>query len=586
MAAFGRPGSETRSVYSIVQRFLSRKPAGNDSARLIRAFVLLLLGLCVGTGAAASDTYLHRGIESGAEEPFVLQTTGREHAVNVDLRSFPQAQLEQIADVLQRNGYRYVRQTFAWNEIEPNRGGFTWEKYDTIVRTLESRGLQIVAVLHRSPDWARDPSQVGTVDAPPILPLDYASFVGQVVARYQGSVQYVQLWDRPNRGDQWGGVSATPAAYVRLLSEAFNASRTADSETKVVLAEFQPFFSDGTLGADVFYLKSIFRMGGGPFFDIATAQIDGGTSSPYDRRVAAGRLNMSRAILFREVLIDQGPSERQKPIWFTHFGWNATPDGGIDRDEQADFALAGIKRVRAEWPWVGLMFGWSLLPDPAEPDQFGYALLDSAGGSAPVFNALADHSRGGADLVASTGFVPMDSAPISYTGNWADQHLDRRTMRTTSEIGASTSIRFRGTGVTAFLRFSPEAGPVLATIDGLPIQGLPEQDGESLLDLTSFQAVDFPLEIASDLSDADHVLTLKLIDRGELTVGGVVISRDPPLLWPVIVLIAIAVFMVAFGLRDVAYVVALHSKALQRRDGVSVGPPLPHMPDFRPANRY
>jgi hypothetical protein len=65
-----------------------------------------------------------------------------------------------------------------------------------------------------------------------------------------------------------------------------------------------------------------------------------------------------------------------------------------------------------------------------------------------------------------------------------------------------------------------------------------------------------------------------------------VVSRDPPLLWPVITLIAIAVGMVAMGLRDVVYVIAIHSNALQRRTGVELRPPLPRLPDWRPARRY
>jgi hypothetical protein len=79
---------------------------------------------------------------------------------------------------------------------------------------------------------------------------------------------------------------------------------------------------------------------------------------------------------------------------------------------------------------------------------------------------------------------------------------------------------------------------------------------------------------------------MTLIEQGQLTVGGLIVSRDPPLLWPVISLIMIAVGMVAFGLRDVVYVIAIHSNALQRRSGVDLRPPLPRLPDWRPARKF
>ena len=53
-----------------------------------------------------------------------------------------------------------------------------------------------------------------------------------------------------------------------------------------------------------------------------------------------------------------------------------------------------------------------------------------------------------------------------------------------------------------------------------------------------------------------------------------------------IILIVIAVTIVAAGLRDLIYVIAFHTKALQRRSGVDLRPPLPRLPDWRPARRF
>ena len=567
----------------ILQRYLDRSPSTDVGARLVRAVVLLLLGASVGVGAAAADIYLHRGIESGAEQPYVIHPTGKEAAVNVDLAQFDGDQLQQVGISLASNGFRYVRQTLAWSDIEPVKGQFTWDRYDQIVEVMRANGVEVVAVLARSPGWARAPETATLPDAPPLYSSDFAAFVGQVVRHYDGSIRFFQLWDLPNRPDRWGGSAARPADYVRLLAEAFNAARGANSEARIVLAELSPTYESGQVGSDIRFLRGIYEEGGSPFFDIVAVQLDGGIASPYDRQVSNARASMSRAVIFRELLIEY--ENRGKPIWFTHYGWSSG-EGGVTQEEQADFTIAGLKRARAEWPWVGLVFNWSLLPDEQIPGSAARSLLHDGGFATPAFTALSDLAAGEASFTAGTGFVPMESSPISTSGNWADQFLNEVSFRTTSETGASTTLRFRGTGVIALLRISPQAGQVLATIDGEPVAGWPQQDGAALIDLSAFQADDLPIELASGLDDSIHTLTLSLAGPGQFTIGGLVVSREPPLLWPVIILIVIALGIVAAGLRDVIYVIALHGNILQRRIGVDLRPPLPRLPDWRPARRF
>lgn len=571
-------------MYRLIQRFFDHERNADETGRLPRAVILLLFGLSVGTGVAAADTYLHRGIESSAAPPFVLQSTGREPAINVDLATYEPNQVDQIGAALRANGYRYVRQTFDWSAIEAESGLFVWDRYDVIVDRMQAQGIGVIAVLHRSPAWARAPDQVGYADAPPVSLTDYQSFVEATVGRYGERVRFYQIWDLPNRADRWGGTPADAASYSRLLASGFNGVRGIDSEAKVVLAEFDPFYPGGPAGADLTFLRAVYAQGGSAIFDILAVRLDGGSASPYDRQVRADRLNFSRAILFREIAVEQGDSE--KPVWVTHFGWNGGDGGQTTRQEQSDYILAAIGRARAEWPWLGLMFNWSLLPDPTSPAEAGFALLEQSGGGTPAFATLSTYANGGAISVAATGFVPMDSPPISYTGNWENQQLNRQTLKTTAEIGASATVQFRGTGVTALLRISPSAGPILATIDGEPIPGWPVKDGASYIDLRSFQAADLSILLADDLADQTHLLTLTLAERGQFTVGGVVVSRNQPLLWPVIVLIVIAVGIVAAGLRDVIYVIAIESDTLQRKSGAFARPRLPKLPDWQPSRRF
>ena len=140
----------------------------------------------------------------------MVQPTGRDLAINVDLTLFPISQYDSIAKVLQTSGYRFVRQHFSWSAIEPTQGTFTWTTYDSMVTSLAAHGIKVVAVLDGSPAWTRDPAKTSYLDAPPLNPADYANFVGQFVQHYTTSIQFVQIWDSPNLPEHWGGVPASP----------------------------------------------------------------------------------------------------------------------------------------------------------------------------------------------------------------------------------------------------------------------------------------------------------------------------------------------------------------------------------------
>ena len=89
----------------------------------------------------------------------------------------------------------------------------------------------------------------------------------------------------------------------------------------------------------------------------------------------------------------------------------------------------------------------------------------------------------------------------------------------------------------------------------------------------------------SGLADQEHELRVTLADEGQLTIGGFIVSREPPLQWPVAVLTFAALGLLLIGLRDIVYVVARSSGWLQPRQGVELRPPLPRLPDWQPARR-
>jgi len=553
---------------------LDRSP---DGVRFARAFLVAVAGVLLALGGAVADATLLRGVASGAEGPVVRHATGRDLAANVDLTRFSPDQVPEVATALQANGFRYVRQSFAWSEIEPAPGQFAWERYDAIVDELSRRGITLVAVLHRSPAWARPQEAAAAFDAPPVDPAAWERFVGAVAARYGDRVPFVQLWDLPNDPERWAGAEPDPAAYTGLLALGSNAARAANPNATVVLAEFAPAPTPGAAGADLRFLERVYAAGGAPFFDVIAARVAGGDRTPYDRRVSADAAGLSRAILFREAAVAAG--DGAKPIWATHYGWRAAESGELEPDAAtaAAYTVAGIVRARDEWPWMGPLFAWGLAPGPSlggtiEP---GEALLGTDGLPTAQLTALGGFAAAGGTAAAPTGFLPVDARQFAYEGNWDPQHLGTETYRTTAEVGARLGVRFEGTGAVARLRFSRQAGEVAATLDDRPLP----------LRLDAFQAADVDIPLAAGLADREHTLAIELVSPGQFTIGGLIVERMVPLRWAVVLLVGAGLGLLVWGLRLLFFTVAERSGRLQRRRGLDLWPELPQLPAWRPSRR-
>ena len=212
--------------------------------------------------------------------------------------------------------------------------------------------------------------------------------------------------------------------------------------------------------------------------------------------------------------------------------------------------VEGLERARGEWPWMGPMFAWGLLPDEAAGVPPGRSLLEADGLSRPVFGALVDFAASGAATEAPTGYVPLGAQAVAFSPSWTEQELNGPSyldpmVRTTSEPGERVTYRFRGSGLIVYLRLGPQAGPVDATLDGAPMPGW-SADG-----LEADRAQDLPIALASGLDgEAVHELTLTLAGTGELTVGGAEVTREVPSMLPVVLLGAAGALALFAALRE------------------------------------
>jgi O-antigen ligase len=353
----------------------------------------------------------------GTVQPFPQPVFGAEElrlGVNAALEQYDDQALNARLSELAERSIRAIRQEFRWSALEPARGRFDWAISDRIMQAAARHGIAILPVLWTTPEWARAPSASTrfppTETAPPADPEDFARFAGAFAQRYghlktadgQKLLLGYQIWDEPNLSAAWGNALVDPTYYLQLLRAARAAIRAVDPDARIVLAGLAPTIeqSNVNLAPQLFLLK-LYQLGGHEAFEIAAAKAYGFDFPPDDRRVDAGVLNFSHAILLREMMVAH--NDGHKAIWITQFGWNALPAGwrgepsiwgNVSEAQQAEYVVRAVARAAREWPWAGAMFLEALQPRPRpqrpEADaQWGFALIGQDGEPRPAYRALA-----------------------------------------------------------------------------------------------------------------------------------------------------------------------------------------------------
>ena len=317
-------------------------------------------------------------------------------------------------------GFGAIRQQIPWAEIEPDAKGVywdarwqqsTWDKYDEIVALAAEHGLEVLARLDTSPPWAR-PDNLWPATPPADL-ADYGDFVAAVVGRYAGRVRYFQLWNEPNLASEWGQQPVDPAAFTALLAEGYRRAKAANPDAVIVAPALAPTVEESLWAlSDLQYLEAMYQAGAGGAFDVLAVQAYGLRDGPDDRRLGADRVNFSRPLLLRELMVRHG--DAAKPVWATELGWNALPAdfpgpavyGRVGEAQQARYTVRALERAREEWPWLQRSFVWYLKrADASRHDEAWYyfRLLEPDFTPLPVYHALRDYLRGLASASAAGG---------------------------------------------------------------------------------------------------------------------------------------------------------------------------------------
>ncbi len=480
--------------------------------------VLLFLGSLVTTlDTSWQRDYNLRGYVDATSDtnlPFRVPRLG----VNAELTQYDAHALEQNLNLMEEAHIVWVRQVIKWSDIELSRGQFNWGKVDEIFSAFKQHPqLKPIIVLMSEPDWAR-PNQT-TPTAPPTNVDNFAVFAKAFATRYGEQVDYYQIWDEPNLIAAWGGQEPNAAAYTSLLASAYKAIHEIDPVATVIAAALAPTTETGPKNiSDILYLSDMYAVGAKDYMDAVAAKPYGFNDSSENRTVSPDKLNFSRIIALREVMVRNG--DAKKALWASEWGWNSLPDnwtgnpsiwGSVTSDVQVNYTLSALNRVDREWPWLGGMILSQWQPDALANDPlWGFALIDHNNQATALWRAL---SITASSQQAQNGLFPAVNPFAKYSGVWTFGPLG-------ADIGwvqdSQFSFDFNGSDMALLLRQDNYTAYLYPTIDGQQPNAVPpDASGNHYIVLTSPSQLPETnlIPVARNLPTAAHSLHV-VADRG------------------------------------------------------------------------
>jgi O-antigen ligase len=480
-----------------------------------RALVRLLLGLALvvllalgALGLWVRATPPELGVVDDPP-PNVPLATDKSLGVNADLSRYDATAREEALAAIEAAGFRWLRQRFPWDKIEPRKGVYDWAVWDDIVEGALQHNLALVAVLDGSPAWARGVGDGANPLAPPVEAADYGAFAVAFAERYGDRIDHYQIWDEPNIAPHWGAGEIDPAAYARLLREGAIQIRAADPEAVILTAALAPNVEPGGANmSDLLFLDALYEQKAAEWFDVVAAQpyaFDHPPGAPPDPE----DLNWRRIELLRDVIESHG--DGQTAVWAASFGLG---------DMAPETLSKATEKAREDWPWLGpaLWAAWS--PGDAHGQ---YALTDVDGRPGTIYGVL--RTLATAPVVAWPGVYPAHHPSGHYEGDW-------RVTPSGADIGRNgdrLTIPFRGTRLDLTLRRGDYRAFLFVGVDGQAANALP-QDSEGRAYVVLYdplQKVD-AVTVARDLTDGDHEAEI-VADRGwgQWAIVGWTVSREP-----------------------------------------------------------
>lgn len=262
--------------------------------------------------------------------------------------------VERAARLMQEAGIGFIRMDFLWDDIEPEKGRFVFDKYDRIVDIFSRHQIKILAMLDYNTSWGGD-----NWNSAPDAEL-FANYARRVVDRYKDRIKYWEIWNEPDQAIYWVPQDDLKA-YTELLKKIYPIIKSEDPTAVVVLG--------GLSGGCVLPLKRIYKNGGGPYFDVVNIH-------PFANPIKPTGFTEFRGAYRGSLKVMQAYGDGDKPIWFTEIGSPGmdaplkAPNWWLGENPDEIQQAAWVEKIYTEalkWKGVKKIF-WAFFRDT--PDHF------------------------------------------------------------------------------------------------------------------------------------------------------------------------------------------------------------------------
>jgi hypothetical protein len=335
-------------------------------------------------------------------------------------------------------GIGWIKVQVTWRDAEPQKGVYA-EWYKGLVLQLQRahlQGFRTLLNVAKAPAWARPNGASSSEDGPPSNALDYANFVGKLVADVKPEfIDAIEIWNEPNLLREWRDKPISGAEYMVLFRPAYEAIVIAQQEQPashriiVITAGPAPTFTDPAGGSvdDRTWLQQIYDAGIAQYGEdvvvgvhpygwlnppeATCCQPQPGVTGWYEAPVFYFRDTIDD---YRDILVRN--TDKQRKLWVTEFGWASFDglkrsdgsagqaseqsiwQGSLTQAQQAEYTLRAFSLAQQDpyYPFMGPMILWNLnfatLPGFVDDsrEESAFSLLDQNGMPRQVFNAIKD----------------------------------------------------------------------------------------------------------------------------------------------------------------------------------------------------
>jgi hypothetical protein len=298
--------------------------------------------------------------------------------------------IQRSLELVREMGAPWIVEFFPWAYYQGADRNIAWEHPDLVVNHAHAQGLQIIARLGLTPDWARPPdTALNYLDAAAYDA--FAAFAAAFAARYQGKVQAIVVWNEPNLSFEWGYRQTTPADYVALLAAVYPAVKAANPDMLVLAGALAPTLepAGSPWGLnDLEYLDQMYAAGAAAYFDGLAVHVYGLTFPP-EAEPDPGVLNFRRVELMREVMTRHGDGDTK--MYITETGWNDHPrwTRSVRPGQRIQYTMNALDHARQNWPYVEVLAIWAFrYPAPTRSYMDYFTLVTPEFIPKPLYHEL------------------------------------------------------------------------------------------------------------------------------------------------------------------------------------------------------